>query len=90
MPPQLARALFGLTKGEPTMVETPDEFIVAVPAEVVEADAATDTTGYNQVRNAVQRSVAADIGSVFADALRARAQPRINQSVLDSIIGQQQ
>lgn len=89
MPPQLAQVLFGLKKGEPTMVETPDEFIVAVPAEIVEADAKTDATDYAQVRSAVARSVATDIASIFTNALRERAQPRINQSVVDSITGQQ-
>lgn len=90
MPSQLEQVLFGLKKGEPTMVETPDEFVVAMPAEIVEADAKTDAAGYAQVRTAVSRSVASDISSVFTNALRERAQPRINQSVVDSITGQQQ
>ena len=90
MPQQLERPLFGLKQGEPTMVETGDEFIVAVPAEIVEADPKTDPTGYSQVRQAVTQSIGADLNTVFADALRERAQPRINQSVLDNIVGQQQ
>ena len=40
--------------------------------------------------DATARSVGADLATVFADALRARAQPRINQSVLDNVTGQQQ
>ena len=90
MPPQLAKVLFGLKKGEPTMVETPDGFIVAVAAEIVEADPKTDPAGFDQLRTAVTRSVAGDLASVFADALRARAQPRINQAALDNITGQSQ
>ena len=50
MPPQLEQALFALKKGEPTMVETGDGFIVAVPAEIVEADPKADPAGYDQVR----------------------------------------
>jgi peptidyl-prolyl cis-trans isomerase D len=90
MPPQLAQVLFGMKKGEPAMVETPDAFIVAVPAEIVEVDPKTDPAGYDQIRAVVLRSVATDIGTVFADALRTRAEPRINQPVLDSITGQPQ
>ena len=90
MPPQLQQVLFGLKPGEPTMVETPDGFVVAVPAEIVEADPKANPAGFDQVRAAVSRSIATDLASVFADALRARAQPRINQAALDNITGQPQ
>ncbi len=90
MPPQLAQLLFALKQGEPTMVETGDAFIVAVPAEIIEADPKADPAGYGQVRQAVARSIGTDLASVFAEALRARAEPRINQSVLDNVTGQQQ
>ena len=73
MPQQLEQPLFALKQGEPTMVETGDGFIVAVPAEIVEADPKADPAGYGQVRQAVARSVGTDLASVFADALRARA-----------------
>ena len=71
------------------MVQTADGYIVAVPAEIVPADPAADPAGYGQVRQAVARSVATDLAATFAEALRARAQPRINQSVLDNVTGQQ-
>ena len=89
-PPQLEQALFALKKGEPTMVETGDGFVVAVPAEIVEADPKADPAGYDQVRAVVTRSIGTDLASVFADALRPRAKPRINQPVLDNVTGQQQ
>ena len=62
------------------MVETPDGFVVALPAEIVEADPKADPAGYDALRGGVTRSIAGDLASVFADALRARAQPRINQA----------
>jgi peptidyl-prolyl cis-trans isomerase D len=89
-PPQLEQALFTLKQGEPTMLETGDGFIVAVPAEMVEADPNADPAGYGQVRQVVARSIGTDLASVFADALRARAEPRINQPVLDNVTSQQQ
>ena len=90
VPQQLEQPLFALKQGEPTMVETGDGFVVAVPAEIVEADPKADPTGYTQVRQAVSQSIGSDLASVFADALRERAQPRINQSALDNVTGQQQ
>ena len=42
-----------LKQGEPTMVETSDGFVVAAPAEIVEADPKADPAGYAQVRQAV-------------------------------------
>jgi peptidyl-prolyl cis-trans isomerase D len=88
IPPQLAQVLFGLKPGEPTMVETTDGFVVAVPAEIIEADPKSDPTGYGQVREAVTRSISSDIANVFADALRTRAAPSINQPIVDNVIGQ--
>jgi peptidyl-prolyl cis-trans isomerase D len=90
MPEQLEVPLFALKQGEPTMVETGDGFIVAVPAAVVEADPKGDPAGYAQVRQVVARSIGSDLAAAFTDALRARAQPRINQPVLDNVTGQQQ
>jgi peptidyl-prolyl cis-trans isomerase D len=88
MPPKLGQALFSLKPGEPTMGESGDEYIVAVPAEIVEADPKADPAGYAQVREAVARSSANDLAAVFADALRERAQPQINQPVVDTVTGQ--
>jgi peptidyl-prolyl cis-trans isomerase D len=88
MPPQLGQTLFSLKPGEPTMGASGDEYIVAVPAEIVEADPKADPAGYAQVREAVARSSAGDLATVFADALRERAQPKINQSVVDTVTGQ--
>jgi peptidyl-prolyl cis-trans isomerase D len=90
MPSQLQQVLFGLKPGEPAMVETKDGFVVAVPAEIIEADPKTNPAGFDQVRVMVNRSIATDLATVFADALRARAQPRINQAALDNITGQPQ
>ncbi len=87
VPPELARALFGLKPGEPTMVETPEAFVVAVPAEIIEPDPKADPAGYDQLRTAVERSVATDLATVFVQALQERAKPQINQQVVDNISG---
>jgi peptidyl-prolyl cis-trans isomerase D len=87
VPTELLRPLFNLKLGEPTMVETPDGFIVAVPAEIVAPDRKSDPAGYDQVRAFLGRSLGQDVNEIFAQTLRDRAQPRINQQNLDSISG---
>ena len=88
MPPQLQRALFGLKPGEPTMVETPDAFLVAVPDKIETPDPKADPARYNTVRDVLTRATASDLAQGFAAALRARAEPRVNQSVFDSFVQQ--
>ena len=88
MPSQLQRVLFGLKPGEPAMVQTPEAFVVAVPDKIETPDPKADPTQYASVRDVLTRSFAADLTQSFADALRARAQPQINQSVLDGFVQQ--
>jgi peptidyl-prolyl cis-trans isomerase D len=90
LPQQLEQPLFALKQGEPTMVENGDGFIVAMPAEITEADASADPAGFNQMRQAVARSIQTDLTGLFTEALRERTQPRINQAAIDNITGQQQ
>jgi peptidyl-prolyl cis-trans isomerase D len=86
MPRDVQQVLFSLKKGEPTMVETADGFLVATPVEIVAPDPAGDPTGYKQLRAAVTRTVSDDLATAFAEALRLRANPRINQANVDQIV----
>jgi peptidyl-prolyl cis-trans isomerase D len=88
MPPQLQRVLFGLKQGEPTMVETPEAFLVAVPDKVETPDPKADPSRYNTVREVLTRATESDLAQGFAAALRTRAEPRVNQSVFDSFVQQ--
>jgi peptidyl-prolyl cis-trans isomerase D len=88
VPAELLRPLFDLKPGEPTMVEQPDGFLVAVLAQVEAPDPKSDATDYDQVRTALARSLAQDVDEIFVQTLRERAQPRINQQNLDSVSGQ--
>jgi peptidyl-prolyl cis-trans isomerase D len=78
--------MFGLTKNEATMVETPEGFVVAQLTQVVKPDAATDKAGYDQARSAISKSVSNDMATVFVDALRQRANPQTNQQAFDSVV----
>ena len=86
VPPELARVLFGLKQGEPTMVETADGFIVAEPATIEEPDPAADATRFQQLQGAVAHSIGNDLVATFTEALRQRANPRTNDANFDSIV----
>jgi peptidyl-prolyl cis-trans isomerase D len=86
VPMEVQQAMFSLKKGEPTMVETAEGFLVATPVEIIAPDPSTDPAGYEQLRTAVTRTVADDLSSSFAEMLRLRANPRINQENFDEIV----
>ncbi len=86
----LADILFTLKKGEPTMVQTPDSFIVAVPAEIQEPNPSADPTGYATLRESLNRSIGNDIATLFTEALRVGANAKINHENLDSVVQAQQ
>jgi peptidyl-prolyl cis-trans isomerase D len=85
VPPALLQPLFALKPGEPTMVETPEGFVVAVLADVQSPDPSTDPVGYGRIREALARSIGNDTQLAFAQALRDRSQPRINTRLVDSL-----
>ena len=85
VPSQLVEPLFSLKKGEATMIETPDGFVVAVLAEIVEADPKTDALAYGKTRDALAQAMGDDIENVFATAVRERARPSINRAAVDSL-----
>ncbi|MBN9559620.1 MAG: SurA N-terminal domain-containing protein [Alphaproteobacteria bacterium] len=85
VPPELVRPLFAAKKGEPLMVETPDGFVVAVPATIEQPDPKADPADYDKVRQALMRAIGDDIELTFAKALRDRTPPKINQKLLDQI-----
>ena len=86
VPLELQRVMFQMKKGEPTMVEAPEAFIVATLVEIVEPDPKADQSAYDLVRGALTRSIGNDLTTVFTEALRQRADPRINQKNYDQIV----
>jgi peptidyl-prolyl cis-trans isomerase D len=86
MPPELHRVLFGLKKNEPTMVETAEGFIVAVPIEILVPDPKDDVAAYEKMRTDLSRNIGNDFASVFQESLRQRASPRINQANFNQIV----
>jgi peptidyl-prolyl cis-trans isomerase D len=86
VPQELQRVMFGLKKGEATMVETPEGFVVAQSAEITRPDAAADKATYDQARAAVTQSLSTDLETVFVDAVRQRANPQTNRQAFDSVV----
>jgi peptidyl-prolyl cis-trans isomerase D len=86
IPPTLQRVLFGLKKGEATMVETPEGFVVAQLVEIQEPNAAADKVGYDEAKSAIGKSLSNDMANVFVEAVRQRANPQFNQANFDSVV----
>jgi peptidyl-prolyl cis-trans isomerase D len=89
VPDELIGPLFTLKQGAPTMVETPTGFVVAVLAEVQKADPAADPVGYDQVADALAKSIGDDIENAVTLALRNRGNPEINQTLAATIVADQ-
>jgi len=86
LPRPVQQVLFGLKQGEPTMVETPEGFVVATPVEIIAPDPAADPARYQQIRAAESRTLSDDMSAAFTEALRLRANPSINQANFDQIV----
>ncbi len=80
----LAEPVFKLHPGEPTMVETPDGFLVAELADISSPDPAADPAGYAQLRQGLTQAMAQDAVTAFAGAVRVRLKPTVNRTMLNS------
>ncbi len=85
VPQNLIGPLFGLKQGESTMIETPDGFVVAQLSGIDTPKPGSDPVGYQQLRASLASSLADDMQAVFAGVVTARANPRINQAVIQQI-----
>jgi peptidyl-prolyl cis-trans isomerase D len=85
VPASLTAPLFGMKKGEATMVETPDGFVVAVLADITDPDPKTDPIGYARLREELNGALANDTQASYAFALRNEVHPRVNRALLDQI-----
>ena len=85
VPPQLVQPLFSLKKGEPTMVETPSGFVVAVLTDIQRPDPGADSSAYSEVREQLRRSIGDDLENIYVAAIRTRDNPRINRQMVESL-----
>jgi peptidyl-prolyl cis-trans isomerase D len=85
-PTQLAQAMFGMKLGEDAMIETKDGFVVALLAIVQSPDPTADPASFDKTRAEVGQGMANDVERTYATALRAKGNPRINESAVDAIV----
>jgi peptidyl-prolyl cis-trans isomerase D len=87
VPPELLPPLFEAKRGEATMAEIRGGFAVAAVADILRLDPTTDPLGMGRVRVEIEQAVAEDLEQQFQAALRVRAKVRINESVLEQVVG---
>ena len=85
IPPELVRPIFALAIGHATMAETPEGFVVASLVSIDSIPPTADPVGAAQTRTALDTSVNEDVAMAYIAALRDRAHPTVNRSMLDSL-----
>jgi hypothetical protein len=85
VPQNLIPPLFSLKQGESTMVATPDGYVVAQLAAITTPNPSADPVGYDQLKASLSSALADDMQAVFAGVVTAKANPRINQTVIQQI-----
>jgi len=86
MPSELLPILFGIRPGEPAMAPTRSGFGVAQLLEIVPADPAAEAELLATVRRNAQAQAAEDLEAQYAAALRSRAAPRVNPSLMQQVV----
>jgi peptidyl-prolyl cis-trans isomerase D len=76
----------GARVNEVVMVPTRAGFAVAQVLEVVQADPASEPQALDAARRNAQAQAAEDLEAQFVAALRARANPRISQTLLPQVV----
>ena len=72
-------------RNDGTMLETADGFAVLKLVTIEAPEPASDPAGAAQLRTALERSIGQDAEILYANALRERAKPTVNQAMLDSL-----
>ena len=86
VPPALLPVLFGLAKGQSTMVETPTGFVVAVLTAINAPAASQDAPAAAQLRSQVAQAMSNDSEALFAAAVRDQERPHVQPGVLESLV----
>ncbi len=87
VPANLARIAFSLAPGTSTMVEGPDGFTVATVTAVRRPDPAASPLQYARARQSLDAAAADEVEESYVQALRTRANPRINGNAIEQVIG---
>ncbi len=85
VPPTLLGPLFGLARGQATMVETPAGFVVAVLEAVNSPDPAQNAPTVARLREQMAQADSNDAEAAFAAAVRDQARPHVQPGVLENL-----
>ncbi|GGJ08531.1 peptidylprolyl isomerase [Neoroseomonas lacus] len=87
LPTELVAPLFEAKQGDATMVETRDGFAVARLTEIIPFDPASDANAMARVRTGIEQSMQDELEAQFSNALRGRANVRVNTDMLNQVTG---
>ncbi len=85
VPAALLGPLFGIAKGQATMVETPAGFVVAALTGVNSPDPGQNGPAVARLRGQMAQSTSTDAEAVFAAAVRDGERPHVQPGVLESL-----
>jgi len=85
VPEELLPALFATPQGQTTMVPTRRGYAVAQVLEVLRPDPGADAEALANARRAAQQQVAGDLEVLFAAAVRARVNARVNAGLMQQV-----
>lgn len=86
VPAQLAQAAFALAPQGAGMVEVPDGFVVAQLVAVEAPPVASDAVAGQQLQTALNAALGQDMAAVYVSAVRDRAKPTVNRTMLESLV----
>ena len=92
VPASVAQAAFGLAPQGVTMVEVPEGavmpegFVVAQLVAVEAPPVASDAVGVQQLQTALNTALGQDMAAVYVSAVRDRAKPTVNRTMLESLL----
>jgi len=86
VPAELLPVLFATALNQVTMVPTRAGFAVAQVLEIVEADPGADAEALANARRTAQQQAAEDLEAQFAAAMRARATPRLSETLMQQVV----
>lgn len=83
LPERLVQTLFTLKKGEATMAEGKDGFVVASLAEISVPDPKTRPKEMDELRAGLAKSIANDVMTLYVTAIKDGAKVSINQKAIE-------
>ncbi len=85
VPGELVTTMFNLKLGDVTMQQTPDGFVVAVLAKIVQPEISQDPNDAARLSDSLAQALQNDVGESFLAALEVRDKVTIDQTLLAQI-----